>query len=160
PFAFDNLTHPDKDEEAFEVGHFVGARREVLLSRAIETLAPEPILAGYAKPGTVLIGRLYAEDGSVVAETNVTANAAGNWVMQFFGTKQIVNTRVIIEHVATENVELGATDFKLTDDTYRSLQLDAEHDRALTPGTILADAPSTSMEVQHRQYLNPLSLLN
>jgi hypothetical protein len=67
---------------------------------------------------------------------------------------------VVIDHVATEEVKLGDLHhFRLTDDTYRALQLGTNHHNQLNIGTILADRPSLSLEIMHNQNLNPLMLL-
>jgi VCBS repeat-containing protein len=155
-YAFDSFNdfkeHEDEDEP-----HLYS---EILLSKLIPALAPEPIIAGYAKPGTVLIGRLYHPDGSVMAETMTTVDQAGNWVLQFFGARTTPETFVIIEHVATESVALGSTNFRLTPDTYRSMQLNAQHEPAETMGTILSNTPFHSLNGEHGENVNPLTLLN
>ena len=134
--------------------------REVLMSKKIERLAPEPVIAGYARPGTILVGRLYDAHGAMIGEATTQVNAAGNWVMHFYGTKAQHDTHVVIEHVATEEVLLGDVHgFRLTDDTYRSLQLAIGHENAHTIGSILADSPSLSLETMHKQNVNPLTLL-
>ncbi len=117
-------------------------------------------MAGFAKPGTVLVGRLYDSDGSIMAETTTTVDQAGNWVLQFFGAKSTPETFVIIEHVATEQVALGTTDFRLTPDTYRSMQLNALHSRDNNIGTIISDTPFNSLRGEHAENLNPLTLLD
>lgn len=165
-FAFDSFNN-QAEEQAFDESDQVGERlvyrfsgqRELLISQRIEQLAPEPILAGYAKPGTVLVGRIYAEDGSVLGQTTDTANQAGNWVLNFFGVNANGATRVVIEHVATEAVALGDSQIKLGQDTYRSLQLGASHEKALTSGSILSGSADSTMEDLSKQNINPLNLL-
>jgi len=150
--SFNNFLENDGEEAS--------THRDVLLSMLIPSLAPEPILAGYAQPGTVLVGRLYDADGSILAETTTTVDQAGNWVLQFFGAKSAPETFVVIEHVATESVALGTTNFRLTPDTYRSMQLNTMHDRANTMGTILSDTPTNALMSEHLENVNPLSLLD
>jgi hypothetical protein len=150
--SFNDFLERERDDKPF--GH-----HEVLLSKLIPSLAPEPILAGFAKPGTVLVGRLYSADGSVLAETTTTVDQAGNWVLQFFGARTTPETFVIIEHVATEQVALGDSNFRLTPDTYRSMQLNALHAQANTMGTILSDMPVNALRNEHAENVNPLKLL-
>ncbi len=88
-YSFDSFNNFLQFQDEYDTN----GRSEVLLSQLIPTLAPEPILAGYAKPGTVLVGRLYNVDGSVMAETTTTVDQAGNWVMQFFGANNAGNIR-------------------------------------------------------------------
>ncbi len=159
-FAFDSFHNEANFDPFFENrdASFLG-QREVLLSQRIETLAPDPILAGKAAPGTLLIARIYAADGSVIGEATDTANQAGNWVINFFGVKPAGQARIVIEHVATEGVALGETDFSLGLDTYRSLQLDTMHENALTVGSILSNNAGKTLENLGRQNINPLNLL-
>ena len=163
-FAFDAFNDEGDGDNSGQsresVGMEVGGRREILLSRLISHLAPEPILAGYAKPGTILVGRIYSLDGAIIGESTTTVDPAGNWLLQFFGTMTDEQTYVVIEHVATESVETSATNFRLTPDTYRSMQFSTHHDRAATIGTILSDAPFNSLAGEHAENLNPLSLLD
>ena len=160
-FAFDSFTNQAPEFGLLNDNDNIFGRREILLSKQIEPkLAPEPILAGYAKSGTVLIGRIYGPDGTVLGEVSDTANAAGNWVLNFAGLKHNPgNTRVVIEHVATEEVAVGTSQFELGEDTYRSLQLGATHVEALTPGSILSGTASSTLDDLSRQNANPLNLL-
>ena len=152
--SFNNFLEMFDDKKDDSIG------RELLLSQLIPSLAPEPILAGYAKPGTILVGRMYNVDGSVLAETSTSADQAGNWVLQFFGSRVSPDTFVIIEHIATESVALGQTNFRLTPDTYRSMQMNTQHDRATTMGTILGDLPSNAIQGEFAENINPLRLLD
>jgi hypothetical protein len=160
PFAFDSFTNQSTQNVQKPSGfHFYGDV-EQLMSVKLHRIASEPLLAGYATPGSVLVGRVYDSSGSIVAETTTIVNPAGNWVMHFFGAKLEPSMYVVIDHVATEEVKLGDLHhFRLTDDTYRSLQLGTNHHNQLNIGTILADRPSLSLEIMHNQNLNPLMLL-
>ncbi|MGB7346668.1 MAG: putative Ig domain-containing protein [Pirellulaceae bacterium] len=157
--SFNDFSGGQKDGNGY--GSFTDHihHRDVVLSEQIERLAPEPILAGYAAPGSVLIGRIYDANGSIIGETNLTVGPSGNWTMHFFGTQSSSHSRVVIEHIATENVALGNTALKLTDDTYRAMQLDAASKPSATAGSILDGAASKTLERQGRQNLNPLGLL-
>ena len=125
----------------------------------IASLAPEPIISGYAAPGSILVGRLYDSHGAIIGETSTKVDHAGNFVLQFFGTEaHNQTTRVIIEHVATEDVSLGHSNFRLTPDTYRSMQFQANHNKKATPDTILSDAPYQSLVGQHDENTNPLKV--
>ncbi len=159
PFAFDSFTNQSIDVHAFEreMGQGRGYRSE-LLSERLSDLATEPILAGYATPGATLVGRLYDKHGALVGETTTRVNQAGNWVMHFFDCEARTDYRVVIEHVATEQVEVGNIHFRLTPDTYRSLQLGAHHTQAFNIGQVMSDAPSTALETWHHQNVNPLKL--
>ena len=157
-FAFDSFNDFSEEGKDLRYGDHIH-HRDVVLSEQIDRLAPEPILAGYASPGAVLIGRIYDASGSIIGETNLTVGPSGNWTMHFFGTKSTSHSRVVIEHVATENVALGNTALKLTDDTYRAMQLDASSKPVATAGSILDGTASKTLESQGGQNLNPLGLL-
>ena len=158
-FAFDSLRNEATDDEVVQtLQQRIDHNRAILLSEQIEHLAPEPILAGYASPGSVLIGRMYDASGSIIGETNLTVGPSGNWVMHFFGTAESKNTRVVIEHIATENVALGSTALKLTTDTYRALQLDASSIPSASAATLLDGTASETLDDQDRQNQNPLGL--
>jgi VCBS repeat-containing protein len=159
PFAWDSFRNESIPSSLGRAGvGFWGI--EQLVSYQLESLGSQPILAGYATPGAILKGRVYDLSGAMLAESTTQVNAAGNWVMNFYQSINSRNVIVIIDHVATEEVLLGDLHhFRLTDDTYRSLQLGAEHTRVMTPGTILSDRPSLVLEQMHRQNLNPLALL-
>ncbi|QDT11198.1 Ig-like domain-containing protein [Planctomycetes bacterium K23_9] len=157
-FAFDSFNDFSDEGKELRYGDYIH-HRDVVLSEQIDRLAPEPILAGYAAPGSVLIGRIYDSSGSIIGETNLTVGPSGNWTMHFFGTKTTTHARVVIEHVATENVALGNTALKLTDDTYRAMQLDAASKPSPTAGSILDGTASKTLETHAGQNLNPLGLL-
>ena len=157
--SFRDLSDGDKEGNGFNSFGYGAQQRELLLSEQIERLSPEPILAGYATPGSVLIGRMYDSSGSIIGETNLTVGPSGNWVMHFFGTQESTHTRVVIEHVATENVALGTTALKLTDDTYRAMQLDANAKPAVSASSILDGTASNVLDSQGGENINPLGLL-
>ncbi len=160
-FAFDSFRDDSEEEKQGDRDRlgFAVQPREVLLSRALERMGSEPILSGYASPGTVLVGRIYDANGSIVGESTLTVGPSGNWTMHFFGTQQTSNTRVVIEHVASENVVLGTSALKLSGSTYRALQLDASSTPSTTAGTVLDGTPHASLETSHGQNMNPLGLL-
>ena len=156
-FSFDAFRN--EAEGTRLVDRFAFESREILLSQRIDLLAKEPIIAGSAAPGTILVARLYTSDGSMIGEVTSTADQAGNWVINFAGTPETRNARVVIEQIATEAVALGDANLRLTDDTYRSLQLEANQQKATTAGSILSDLPSNVLEQLHKHHNNPLDLL-
>ena len=81
--------------------------------------------------------------------------------MHFFGTNPTPGSYIVIDHVYTEDVANSKLHgFRLTDDTYRSMQLGAQHRADLTIGSILADMPSNALHRMHLENLNPLTLLD
>ena len=136
-----------------------GSSSEILFSQRVEDMGSEPILAGAANPGTVLVGRIYAPDGSIIGEARDTANSAGNWVLNFSGNCSTGQTRVVIEHVATGNVALGEANFEFDEGSYRTLQLGVTHTEGLSAGSILSSCPSEMLGEMGNQNINPLNLL-
>ena len=156
--AFNNIASDRFDTFNDEFMNF-GGSRDLVLSQQIHTLAPEPILAGSATPGTVLVGRIYAADGSIIGEAKDTANSAGNWVINFNDVQLNSQVRIVIEHVATEEVALGDSNISLDVDTYRSLQLGTTQTESMTAGSILSSRPFSTVNEMGHQNINPLDLL-
>ena len=164
PFGYDTFTDesdssPNNREKTGVLSDAFG-NRETLWSHKIDTLASDPVLAGYATPGSRLIGRIYDTSGAVVGETDVLVDQAGNWLMQFFDTKVHDGYYVVIEHVSQNEISAGETNnFRLTEDTYRALQLGVSQTNQLNPSSILADRPGNVLLQMHKNNLNPLHLL-
>ena len=158
-FGFDAFTNEADRETNRLVDRYTEGIRQVLLSERIDVLAREPIVAGYAAPGTILVARLYSEDGSIIGEMSSQADQAGNFVINFAGTPETRNARVVVEQIATEAVALGQANFSLTEDTYRSMQLESAQKPASTIGSILSDLPSKTLDQLHQHNNNPLNLL-
>ena len=158
PFAFDSLNNEAlRDPFATQSNRI----RNTLLIEKIHALDPEPIVAGYAKPGKYLVARIYATDGSVIGERSAVASRAGTFVMHFFGTQPTAGSYIVIDHVSSEQVESSVNHgFRLTNFTYRSMQLGTQHRTELTIGSILADMPSRSLHQMHLENKNPLTLLD
>jgi hypothetical protein len=68
--------------DAALVGPLPSVERQ-LLTKQINTLAPEPIFSGSARPGTQIIGRIYDSSGHVISEAMSFADTGGNWLVQF-----------------------------------------------------------------------------
>ena len=130
------------------------------ISAAIEAFVPEPVLAGYAQPGAVLVGRIYDSFGNLIGESTSKASAAGNWVMNFYGIQGKASMRVVVDMVSQDDVVPGSEHyFRLTESTYRALQLGADYRSVDTASSILSDAPYNWFEEAHQQNTNPLGLL-
>ena len=130
------------------------------ISAAIEAFVPEPVLAGYAQPGAVLVGRIYDSFGNLIGESTSKASAAGNWVMNFYGIQGQASMKVVVDMVSQDDVVPGSEHyFRLTESTYRALQLGADYRSVDTASSILSDAPYNWFEEAHQQNTNPLGLL-
>lgn len=158
-FGYDSLTNESLSDPFGNSN--VYDHREILFSHQLQQMAAEPVLAGYATPGSILVGKIYGSNGALIGETSTTASAAGNWMMNFFGVESESGGYVVIEHIGTEEVEMANPHhFRLTADTYRSFQLGQTHVKKTNIGSIMAELPSASLEMMHNQNTNPLSLLD
>lgn len=129
-------------------------------------LREDPILAGYALPGTILVGRIYDSYGTLLSESTSQANASGNWTLQFWNIPSGINSRVIVEQIVNDTVLSSShNDFKVTQDLYRSSQSEARYDgdglyrSDASHGVLFSRLPSSMLQRLHDQNLNPLKLL-
>lgn len=157
-FAFDSLRNHSTDQLSSGSGN-AGMRREIILSAQLTQMASEPILTGTARPGSVIVGRIYTEDRSIVDEVSSQAGFAGNWFLNFAGANVSGNFRIVVEHVETKDVELGNSMFTLGEKTYQAFQMTSETVKVKTANSILSNSPSNSLENMSRQNSNPLNLL-
>ena len=161
PFAFDSINNEALRDPFANQADSDDRNRNTLLIERIHALDPEPILAGYAIPGTHLVARIYGADGSIIGETSTTVPRTGTFVMHFFGTQPTAGSYVVIDHAYTENVPNNIeTGFRLTSNTMRSMQLRVENRTEPTINSILNDVPSNSLNGLHAHNLNPLMLLD
>ncbi|NNJ26985.1 isopeptide-forming domain-containing fimbrial protein [Alienimonas chondri] len=72
------------DSPGKPLGGLLPTRRP--FSSLIPRASVDPMFSGTAEPGTLLSARVYDADGRVVAERQVLADTAGNWLMSFPGT--------------------------------------------------------------------------
>ena len=161
-FAFDAFTNQALDAATAALRPRVDSvgSDPFRISTEIEAFVPEPVLSGYSQPGSVLVGRIYDSFGNLIGESTSRVSAAGNWVMNFYGINGEPSMRVVVEVVAHESELSGGEHyFRLTESTYRALQLGADYRPVDTAGSILADAPYHWFEEAHRQNTNPLGLL-
>ena len=159
-FAFDSfrdLSEEDKQAYRDDVDTFYRGS-EVLLSRVIDRLAPEPILAGWAQPGAILVGKIYDADGSLIGESSLTVGISGNWTMHFFGTRMTPNARVAIEHISTDSIAVGQSGLKLADETYRALELSVNDQDQTTPSTIVSESAGETLRRNQEGNSDPLGL--
>ncbi|MCA9081334.1 MAG: hypothetical protein KDA58_12295, partial [Planctomycetaceae bacterium] len=159
-FAFDSFTNQATNPTNSLLDRlFNGMPTQELLSAQIQRLGSEPILSGSARPGTVLVAYLYASDGSVLAREEVHVDSAGNWLVQFHSEITDPTPRLVIEHVATERVPLGTTDFTLSGTSYTQLSFGS---LSTAEGTAPGDVGGTAgngLSRDHDQNLNPLNFL-
>ncbi|MFN7875873.1 MAG: tandem-95 repeat protein, partial [Pirellula sp.] len=164
-FAYDAIrdqsvvTGIDRRTESF--GNVNGGFRELsFISRQLVRFDSEPLLAGSARPGTTLIGRLHMADGSLLAENQTTANDDGDWVIQFHGLKTDTPVRVVIENVASDSFsDNSLANIQLRSDTQRLLQLGGPQQRGVPATSILSDSPAPNLSIWYQANHHPLSLL-
>jgi Bacterial Ig domain len=161
-FGHDIISEIERLRKRFGRGvdYFGGGGNEQMMSGTLARFAQQPILAGYATPGSMLTGRIYDDRGAQISQVTVTADSAGNWAMNFYEVDGNDGLYLVVDHVANENVAVGELhDFRLTEDTYRTLQMSTGHSSKLNIGKILKDSPSCALESLHKQNGNPLRIL-
>ena len=173
-FAFDSFTNqsiqiqdhvrPDSGDAVQDDNRTVAPQMPqspTRISTQIDTFVPEPVLAGYAPPGSVLVARIYDQFGSLLGKSQAVASEAGNWVMNFYGIEGQPSMRVVIDVVDQQNADdVGIGHFfRLTASTYRALQLGTEYRPNVTAQSILSDTPANWIGESHQQNMNPLGLL-
>ena len=111
-----------------------------LLSRTIQTLAPNPIFSGHARPGTVVTGRIYDSVGNLVGQASSRTDPGGNWMMQFQGMQTPEDYRVEFEQTVELSDMYGYLGYNLHGTHYQSMQTSGMN----TPGSSVARAMETS----------------
>ena len=140
-------------------------RREVILSKQIPLLAPEPIFSGSARPGTQIIGRIIDGNGRVVAESMSFADPGGNWMMQFHNTSTNQNYRIEFSEVVGMGDPLqaygdiyGYRGFERENNDYAALQPWTRFGEPYSVGKVLRESAPEAIERMHRQNADPLGL--
>jgi len=63
------------------------------LASKVFSVVADPLFAGTAAPGAVVVGRIYNQCGALAGESMLTTDVDGRWEMSFAGTKAL-KTRV------------------------------------------------------------------
>lgn len=156
-FAFDSFNNLSQTPSRFMTEAW--SNSEILLSRLLLDLGSSPILAGSARPGTLLVARLYSVDGSILAEESVVADAAGNWMVQLPGLLPSDAPRIVIEHISNGQVPLGSSGFRLSSQTYTQLQFGTAYGYESTADGLLGETAGEALRADHAENLNPLNWL-
>ncbi len=156
-FGFDSFNNQSQTPSRFMTDTWSDS--EILLSRLLLELGSNPILSGAARPGTLLVARLYSVDGSILTEQSVIADAAGNWMLQLPGMLPSDAPRIVIEHISTSQVPLGSSGFRLSDQTYSQLQFGTTYGYQSTADGLLGATAGEALSQDHSENLNPLNWL-
>jgi uncharacterized repeat protein (TIGR01451 family) len=81
-FAFDSNNNFSDPVNAFSANNNVGEEGRTN-DRMLRPIPVDPIFSGLAEPGTTLSLKIYDEQGNVIGERQVVADAGGNWVANF-----------------------------------------------------------------------------
>lgn len=134
-----------------------------ILTKQINTLAPEPIFSGSARPGTRIVGRIFNSAGNLVGETMSFADTGGNWMMQFHDVNGLDFHRIEFVEVVGQSDPFGAHG-----DIYGYLGTDAHNNdyAAMEPitafaeryslGSVYRGSVAQSLQAAHRQNSNSL----
>jgi len=71
------------------------------LASKVFSVVADPLFAGTAAPGAVVVGRIYNQCGALAGESMLTTDVDGRWEMSFAGTKALEFYRIEFEQVAT-----------------------------------------------------------
>ena len=156
-FGFDSINNLSQTPSRFMTDTWSDS--EILLSRLLLELGSNPILSGAARPGTLLVARLYSVDGSILTEQSVIADAAGNWMLHLPGMLPSDVPRIVIEHISTSQVPLGSSGFRLSDQTYSQLQFGTTYGYQSTADGLLGATAGEALREDHSENLNPLNWL-
>ena len=113
-----NLHNPFADTVENDVilpSAFTGVTEE-LTTRPYTFSAAQPVIFGYAAEGTVLLGRIYNVDGVQIGETTMIVGASGTWIMGFNTPDLEDTTSIQVLHLATEDIPIGSSDFRVYGD--------------------------------------------
>jgi len=133
-----------------------GDYRQPYLSQEIFTLAPEPTFSGYARPGTMVVGRIYDERGVQIGEGFAHADPGGNWMMQFQGVPKFERYRIEFDFVSESQDIYGYLGLDPADNSYQAMQPLTDGESPLSVGNALRQAPWPSLQSLHRELNRPL----
>ena len=83
-FAFDSFNNFSKPLDRNQDNVFGQERGEH--ARLLRPIPIDPIFSGLAEPGTTLSLKIYDEEGNIIGERQVVADASGNWLANFPNT--------------------------------------------------------------------------
>ena len=129
-----------------------------MLTQEIFTLSPEPIFSGYARPGTMVVGRIYDERGVLVGEQFAHADPGGNWLMQFQGLARLDRYRIEFDYVVETQDIYGYLGLDPSDNSYQAVQPLTNRDEPFGVPFVLRQAPYQSLNTLHRELNRPLGL--
>ena len=99
-----------------------GSGSSPVLSLQIQSLAPNPIFSGNARPGSVITGRIYDGAGRIVGDASGRADVGGNWIVQFNEVDTFAHYRVEFEQVSESADIYGYLGLSESGSSYQALQ--------------------------------------
>ena len=156
-FAFDSFTNLSNTHDGlFNVDVNEGTGRNVL-SQKIMTLAPEPLFSGYARPGTIIIGRIYDESGALIGESNSMTDAGGNWMLQFQGVNANQTHRIEFEQQSSSaGLDVyGYFGLESGDNSYQAMEPLTTYERPISVENAINSASGKQLDRAHQQNESP-----
>lgn len=152
-----------ESQSATSVGRVVPMVERQILTKQINTLAPEPIFSGSARPGTRIVGRIYDSAGHVMGETMSFADTGGNWMMRFHGVDGLDFHRIEFVEVVGQGDPFGAygdiygylgSDMHAND--YAAMEPVTAFAERFTLGTVSRRSTQQSLKAAEQANTNPL----
>ena len=127
--------------------------------RVLQPLPVDPLFSGLAEPGTTLRLTIYDEQGHMVGDRQVVADAGGNWIANFPNTviwKQ--PHRMDVEQVASIQGMQDDAGFNMRRYFHPALHHSLVFIERPTVGTIMRNSAYETIESMHSANLNPLAV--
>jgi VCBS repeat-containing protein len=154
-FGFDSFNNFSRPRQILsELGH--SNYHHPYLTQEIFSLAPNPIFSGYARPGSLIVGRIYDERGVLIGEGFAHADPGGNWMMQFQGVEKFENYRIEFDHVTESQDIYGYLGLDPENNSYQAMQPLTDWEETLSVNTVTRRAPFQSLQQLHRELTRPL----
>jgi VCBS repeat-containing protein len=160
--AFDSNFNPLKQSQTKLLGtsRLQQPREVILISSQLETIPSELTLSGTGQPGTDLRISILDRFERQLASTQATVNKQGAWQVNLSAGQDTQDGRVVIEHLATDAVEVG--DLKalsLSKPSIKLLKADqVDGSRPLVMSSVLANSVGGGLAATALQNRNPLRL--
>ncbi|TWU59988.1 Serine-aspartate repeat-containing protein D precursor [Rubripirellula tenax] len=160
-FAFDSFNDLSQGpfQSARDDGFYGNGPAGLTRDRMLRPIPVDPIFSGLAEPGTTLSLRIYDENGRIMGERQVVADAGGNWMANFPGTVIWKHPhKMEIEQTASIQNDVKDAGFNLR----RYFHPATHHSLFMTErpsvAAVMRELPSETIEAMHQAHVNPLSV--
>ncbi len=156
PYSWDSHHKFHEDFDAsYKSGGYKNDFDQPLLTQQIFTLAPEPILSGYARPGTQVVGRIVDQQGNVMGEGIAMSDASGSWMMQIQGIAKLQHYRVELDYVVRPDNIYGYLGLVPNENSYCTMQPPTSWEESMTVDGAINNAPENILKRTHHENNRP-----